>query len=99
MRPMLPIPDIIMWSPRPDRHIRFRQATLPRLQLAPGPGSCPSAVNARERAGGLVAALTPRRAARRRGCGPSRPFPIKQSLLDPIRERESGAVISFFHRV
>ena len=43
------------------------------------PGSSPSAEDARERAGGLVSTLTPRRAARRRGS------PLSGSLSLPIQ--------------
>merc|ERR1711965_672376 len=47
------------------------------------PGSSPSAEDARERAGGLVSTLTPRRAARRRGS------PLSGSHSLPIQHAHS----------
>ena len=48
------------------------------------PGSSPSAEDARERAGGLVSTLTPRRAARRRGS------PLSGSLSVPIQHAHAS---------
>ena len=78
MRPLLPIPHPCL--ARATALPLFWQESDP-LSLArqSPPGSSPSAEDARERAGGLVSTLTPRRAARRRGS------PLSGSLSLPIQ--------------